>query len=210
MVTPPFCLLAKKGHANIARNLLEHGAKVDDANENGTTALMLASISGEITVVEALLQNGADIDAKDGRGWTALNHAFQKGHLHVVKYLCDHGASVDSEGNPELSQAASKGEEGAVGIADLFHEISGLKNKRFREDVLKKADKMHTQYRPENRSVNVFINNDHRQHINVENAECVAAGNININKPRHEKQNDSSDDEPKGETEARPLSPELD
>ena len=120
-------MLAKKGHANIARNLLEHGAKVDDANENGTTALMLASISGEITVVEALLQNGADIDAKDGRGWTALNHAFQKGHLHVVKYLCDHGASVDSEGNPELSQAASKGEEGTSWLFELRRIICKAK-----------------------------------------------------------------------------------
>ena len=55
--------------------LLAHGAALDDADDRGRTALMIAAELGYADVVELLLARGADRARKDKQGKTALDLA---------------------------------------------------------------------------------------------------------------------------------------
>ncbi len=55
--------------------LLAHGAGLDDADNRGRTALMIAAELGDAGVVDLLLQRGADRARKDKDGKTALDLA---------------------------------------------------------------------------------------------------------------------------------------
>lgn len=70
-----------------SHSLLEAGAEVNQANNNGKTPLMAAAQEGHEKVVKALLEAGADIEAKNKNGDTALTLAVKNDHLEVVKIL---------------------------------------------------------------------------------------------------------------------------
>ena len=55
--------------------LLKGGARINDANKSGYTALMLAARAGHTEVVESLLAAGANKYLKDGSGQNAADHA---------------------------------------------------------------------------------------------------------------------------------------
>ncbi len=55
--------------------LLAHGASLDDTDNRGRTALMIAAGLGDAAVVDLLLQRGADRTLKDKQGKTALDLA---------------------------------------------------------------------------------------------------------------------------------------
>jgi len=73
--------------------LLEKGANVSAAANNGMTPLMMAALNGHADAVKALLSAGADgrATAKDGR--TAFSMASKSGRDQVVKMLADSGIS---------------------------------------------------------------------------------------------------------------------
>jgi uncharacterized protein len=55
--------------------LLAHGATLDDVDNRGRTALMIAASLGDATVVDILIRRGADRGLKDKDGKTALDLA---------------------------------------------------------------------------------------------------------------------------------------
>jgi uncharacterized protein len=55
--------------------LIAHGATIDDADDRGRTALMIAAELGYADVVGLLLERGADRTKKDKQGRTALDLA---------------------------------------------------------------------------------------------------------------------------------------
>ena len=56
-----------QGHVDVVRVLLEGGADIDKAIDDGATPLFIASQQGHVEVVRALVEGGADIDkARDG------------------------------------------------------------------------------------------------------------------------------------------------
>ena len=97
----------------VARALLENGAAVDQTEEDGYTALMLAAQNGHDQVrssklqyvdscrrllcaqfhtfsshhleqvARALLENGGAVNSQNNNGWTALMFAAQNGHQQV-------------------------------------------------------------------------------------------------------------------------------
>ncbi|KAJ8722652.1 hypothetical protein PYW07_003832 [Mythimna separata] len=92
---------------------------IDDKDENGTTALMLASENGRVAAVRLLLASGADAGAADADGWTPLAFAARGGHLSIAKELLDAGARVDSRdcgGWTPLLWASYKGHEEIVAL----------------------------------------------------------------------------------------------
>ena len=72
---------------DLARVLLDAGARVDARQTGWRTPLMLASISGSLPVVRLLLDAGADVNAKDSNERTALDLALENRRQDVPEVL---------------------------------------------------------------------------------------------------------------------------
>jgi ankyrin repeat protein len=77
----------KNGNVNAIRKLLNNGANVNQADEDGWTALMQASILGRAEIVKFLLAKGANVNKASKKGVTPLYHATVFNHPEVVKLL---------------------------------------------------------------------------------------------------------------------------
>ena len=79
----------------MVRQLLKRGAKIDQQNSSGDTALHLAAANGHRTVVSLLVGSQSDVDLKNLEGQTALHLAAASGQTDIVELLLDHGAKID-------------------------------------------------------------------------------------------------------------------
>lgn len=98
------------GNLEMIKYLLEKGADINVKNEDGSTALMTASMYGNLEIIKYLIENGADINAKDNDGSTALIYASKWGNLETVEYLVKNGADInikDIENKTALDWAAN-------------------------------------------------------------------------------------------------------
>ena len=101
------------GPIEIARLLLESGAKVNVADWFGWTPLMYASYNGRTHLAKLLISKGADVNAKSNVGWTPLMYAAYKGRADIGKLLIEKGADVTAKtrgGETALAIAESRGE----------------------------------------------------------------------------------------------------
>jgi len=101
-VNADFIKAAFSGNLQEVERLLGKGADINAKRDNGTTALIGASIEGHQEVVELLLAKEANVDAKVyffGRsgGATACDLASQKGHQEIVKLLVRAGAFYEGK-----------------------------------------------------------------------------------------------------------------
>ncbi len=97
-----FIKAAFSGNLQEVERLLAKGADINAKRDNGTTALIGASIEGHQDVVEFLLAKEANVDEKVyffGRsgGATACDLASQKGHQEIVKLLVRAGAFYEGK-----------------------------------------------------------------------------------------------------------------
>ncbi len=93
----------------IARLLLDRGARVDAADSRGRTPLLLAAGNGSAPgFVELLLGRGADLEALDADGRSPLARAVHNRRQEKVDLLMERGARVD------LFSAAALGDEERV------------------------------------------------------------------------------------------------
>jgi ankyrin repeat protein len=83
------------GYLEVAKCLLERGADVNKANDEGETPLYWASRNGHLEVVKTLLAAEAEVDKADNVGQTPLHSASYNGHVEVVKTLLAAEAEVD-------------------------------------------------------------------------------------------------------------------
>ena len=83
------------GHAHLVRPLVARGARLEDANAAGFTALTLAAIQDEAGAVRALARAGAELDARDRNGDTPLHHAAYWGKLAAADALLAAGAACN-------------------------------------------------------------------------------------------------------------------
>lgn len=98
---------------DIVHSLLEQGVPVDDADQDGVTALMVASEVGRRGCVSLLLSNGADVDKLSEHDTGALYLASDRGHTEIVQLLVEHGASLNVGRSP-LVAACAAGAESTV------------------------------------------------------------------------------------------------
>ncbi|HUB33904.1 MAG TPA: ankyrin repeat domain-containing protein [Bryobacteraceae bacterium] len=66
---------ARKGQTQKVTTLLAKGGKIEFADKDGRTALMLAAEHGHADTVKVLLARGAKAEARDNIGWTAYGLA---------------------------------------------------------------------------------------------------------------------------------------
>ncbi|KAK4875156.1 hypothetical protein RN001_011578 [Aquatica leii] len=69
--------------------------QVDDKDENGTTALILAASKGKLAFVKELLSHGSDPNSEDNDSWSALLCAAKDGYTDICHELLEHGAEID-------------------------------------------------------------------------------------------------------------------
>lgn len=111
---PTFVRMAAKGQDALVSSYLDAGMAVDAADENGDTALILASAEGEKKVVRMLLERGAEVDLRNRSGVTALAVALRKGHQQVAELLERHGSAAPQAPALGLLSAIEAGDaEGA-------------------------------------------------------------------------------------------------
>jgi ankyrin repeat protein len=104
------------GRLEVVEVLLERVLPID-RDEDGRTALHLASAKGHVQVANALLQAGADLTVVDGSGCTPLHLAAPWGHVGVIRLLLEKAADpamVDKKGNYVAAIAGCEGHYDAM------------------------------------------------------------------------------------------------
>jgi ankyrin repeat protein len=78
--------------ARVCKNqtlLIEAGADINKADDDGVTPLYIAAELGQEAIVRALIEAGADVNKATDNGWTPLSIAAQEGHTAIVQILND-------------------------------------------------------------------------------------------------------------------------
>ncbi|KAL8573401.1 hypothetical protein ACOMHN_032416 [Nucella lapillus] len=83
------------GNKEICDALLQLGADVNLADDNGETPLHHACALGNELIVRVLLRYGCELDAFDRNGFTPLILAVHRSHLRVVKTLLRAGSDIN-------------------------------------------------------------------------------------------------------------------
>ncbi len=97
--------------------LLNKGADLSIADENGFTALHWAVMQGHKSMTQLLLDRGADVSVADAKGQTALHMAVLHDNENAVRLLLDRGADLsvaDAKGQTALHMTAFHDNENAV------------------------------------------------------------------------------------------------
>ncbi|MFP4053402.1 MAG: ankyrin repeat domain-containing protein [Phycisphaerae bacterium] len=97
---------------DVARTLLQQGAKADPNTPGGVRPLLLASRYRKTDMVEALLQYGADVNQASRKGNTPLLLATMFGRTETMKILLAAGAKTDvqsQEGDTPILEAVDEG-----------------------------------------------------------------------------------------------------
>ncbi|XP_041363936.1 uncharacterized protein LOC121379401 isoform X2 [Gigantopelta aegis] len=89
---------ARKGNLERIKQLLEHYPELKDSkDENGWTALHLATSTGQINTVKWLTTSGVSLDVETPTGYTPIHIAAMNGHVNVMMVLAAMGASIIKE-----------------------------------------------------------------------------------------------------------------
>ncbi|HEX4387530.1 MAG TPA: ankyrin repeat domain-containing protein [Steroidobacteraceae bacterium] len=82
----------ERGDIPASRAYLADGADVDSHDDQGRTALLLATRAGRAQMVDWLLEHGADPNLADASGVTPLRAAEASGESQIAAALAGHGA----------------------------------------------------------------------------------------------------------------------
>ena len=137
---------SERGHLNVARLLIEHGARANvqdaekstpshassqgghlsvsgvllvagaDANGDSSTPLHLASQGGHLDIVRVLLNHGAEAWTEDGVKSTPLHAASQGGHLDVDRVLLEHATEAGAQDKDGWTLLHRASENGHLGV----------------------------------------------------------------------------------------------
>ena len=168
------CQGEEKKDVKEIKELIDMGADVNQKNETGKTALMMASIKGYKEVVEFLIQKEADVNQKDDYGWTALMWTSRKGRNEIVKLLIQKGADVNQKdyyGWTALMEASKRGHKEVVELliqkgADVNQKDNNGQNAMMRannDEKIKKAIIEAVKKRNEKTGENVIVQGIERE-----------------------------------------------
>ncbi|KNC48797.1 ankyrin [Thecamonas trahens ATCC 50062] len=117
-------LAAKVGDVDSVRWLIENkGVSVNDNDDDGDTALILAARFNHLELMDHLLmRTDVDLEKRDKYGQTALFNAAYQGHLDAARRLLVHGASpnVADQGGSQPLHVATSG--GSLSMVELLLE----------------------------------------------------------------------------------------
>jgi ankyrin repeat protein len=121
----PVANAARDGDFQAIKNLIIRNTKLNVADPEGRTPLVLATISGHFGIVEVLLEAKARANLKDSFGNTALHWAALNGDFEISDLLIQAGLPIDDQNKQGLTamMLASKG--GFVGVVGLLLDHGG-------------------------------------------------------------------------------------
>ena len=126
----PLFQAAKRGDAQLLKDLKEHGADINAASLErhkpaGDTALIAAARSGELGAVRLLLQFGADVNHPNPEGDAALMSAFYapRDAVEIATVLLQHGADPDLRDLAGKSARETASWYGAPGIREAIEKV---------------------------------------------------------------------------------------
>lgn len=90
--TTPLMHACRCGKLDIARELIDAGARLDQRNSDGNTALWLACYANQVEIIKRLIAAGADLNNQNDNGATALLYAASAGRTESVNCLLAAGA----------------------------------------------------------------------------------------------------------------------
>ncbi len=90
----PLHFAAADGDVESVNLLLDRGAKINAATQDGWTALHFACLRGDKGLVQLLLDRGADVSMTTTAGVSALSIATSEGDRDIIELLLDRGASA--------------------------------------------------------------------------------------------------------------------
>jgi ankyrin repeat protein len=105
-------VMASKGDAAAMLDLLAKGASIDARDDNGRTALLLATHANQVEAAKVLIEAGANVNAKDAINDSPYLYAGARGHLEILRMTLAHGADLKSTnryGGTALIPAAERG-----------------------------------------------------------------------------------------------------
>ena len=86
----PLIYASFSGNVPLAKFSIKSKADINAKDENGSTALIVATTNGNLEIIKYLSQErGLEVNAQDDIGLTALMYAAESGNLEIVKYLID-------------------------------------------------------------------------------------------------------------------------
>ena len=97
-MNPSWEAAARSGDLQRLRQLLAHGAPLDQLDRYGQTALMLAAARGHAEVAQWLAECGANLNHTAKYGLSALMLAVLRGHVDVARALLSVGADQTLRG----------------------------------------------------------------------------------------------------------------
>ena len=80
---------AETGNISVLRTALSKGADINQVDENGATALMIACKFGHTALVKFILSRGAEIDLADSKGMTAVKNAELSNKADLIELFKD-------------------------------------------------------------------------------------------------------------------------
>lgn len=94
--TSPLHMACMRGHIEMVKFLIQSGAHVNQADDDGLTPLHLAVASGATTTLVAfLLDQGANILSTDNQGANALHIAADSGNVPLIRLLLGKGSPIN-------------------------------------------------------------------------------------------------------------------
>lgn len=95
---------AETGNISVLRTALGNGANINQVDENGQTALMIACKFGHTALVKFILSRGAEIDFADNKGMTAVKNVELSNKADLIELFKDYINEVSTDDNSTVKE----------------------------------------------------------------------------------------------------------
>jgi ankyrin repeat protein len=90
----PLIAAAEGGYLDIAKRLIQKGAKCDQRNNKGSTPMCMSAVENHAEMAKLLIDAGADPTLAQDSGWAPIHKCYDL--IEPLKVLLDAGVNVDS------------------------------------------------------------------------------------------------------------------
>ncbi|MGK0273413.1 MAG: ankyrin repeat protein, partial [Cocleimonas sp.] len=106
--TTPLMHALDTSTVDVVKKLIDHGSKVDVADNFGTTPLIYSIQMNKLDIASVLIKKSRDINMRDNKGVSALHYAAKTGNEKLFVEVLQRGGNlrdVDNSGNNALFYA---------------------------------------------------------------------------------------------------------